>query len=81
MTGNDISWFWLSVFQFSLVPQRLSRLQRMLDARLSFLGRQQFYKGGPLQLQEPFLIDQAAGRQLASAHDMRYFGADQVVML
>ena len=70
-----------SAFQPSLVPQRLSCLQRMLDARLSFLGRQQFYKGGPLQLQKPFLIDQAAGRQLASAHDVGNFGADQVVML
>ncbi len=71
----------LSAFQPLLVPQRLSCFQRVLDSRLGFLGRQQFYKRGSLKLQEPFLIHETAGRQFTSAQDVGYLGADQVIML
>src|SRR3954451_13241494 len=66
---------------FTLVPQWFSCLQGMFDSRLCFFRRQQFYKCGSFQLQEPVLVNKAAGGEVPTTHHVRDFAADEIIVL
>jgi hypothetical protein len=53
----------------------------MLDPRLCFFRRQQFYKCGSFEIKEPALVHQAAGGELTATHYMRDFAANQIIVL
>ena len=53
----------------------------MLDPRLCFFRRQQFYKCGSFQIKEPALIHQTSGGELTATHYVRDFAADQIIVL
>ena len=45
--------------------------KRVLDARLRLLGREQLHEAFALELEEPLLVHQAAGLDVAAAHALR----------
>ena len=52
----------LSLFTCPLVSEGLTRLERMLNPGLGLLGRNEFHEVLALEIEEPLLVDQAAGR-------------------
>src|SRR5262245_4580950 len=63
------------------IPQRLPRLERVLDPRLSFLRSKQLHEARTLEIEEPLLVHRRAGLDVASAQHIRDVAGDQKVVL
>src|SRR5687767_1755080 len=61
------SWICLAIS----IPQWLARLEHVLDPRLRLFRRDQLHERLALEIEEPLLVDEAAGFDLAAAHHGR----------
>src|SRR3954452_4448899 len=64
-----------------LIAHRLAGLQHAHDPFLRLLRAEQLDERAPLELQQPFLIDQAARFDVPTAHRFRDAAGDQEIML